>query len=469
MRAKRFGAAAAATGLTMALLASGPAGALVVESAVQVDPASVPTYERYELDYATATATQRSEDGTFPLSGDFNGDGRTDMFMYSAGSTPDEMWLAKENTRQVADQADRFTQVSRSISGRYFPFVGDFDGNGSDDIFWYAPGKNPDSIWYHDQNGSVIESAGVTVNGNYLPIVADFDQDDGVPSDDIFWYSSRYGESLWSGQANRRFTGRTLPSAPNNSIPLLGNWMPDDALSDGAFDTFYPDVFFYTPGTGADAIWSSDGEGTFAREAKVVNGNYRPIVGNFNQGAPGIAGALTDVFWYAPGKRGDYIWINTTTDQKTFTYTNTGARVNGTTYQPFVLPGMTGADSIVWNNPYGADYIWSAKGYPGVWDYDDIRWPGPDMGTRRPYVGHFDDSIGDLNGTVAVQLGAILLARLAGEPDPVVAWPEETEVEVSQVDLPRVDMFWFGAGTTSDWIWRTDDTSIDVQTAEVPT
>ena len=461
MRAERFGAAAVAAGMTLTLLVSGPAGGVVGGGTSVVDPATVPTYERYQLDYAVPTATQWNEKGTFPLSGDFNGDGRTDMFMYSAGSTPDALWLAKEGTGVFADRADRFTQVPRSVSGSYFPFVGDFDGNGSDDIFWYAPGRYPDSIWYHDENGSIIETAPMVVNGAYQPIVADFDQDDGVPSDDILWYSSRYPESLWSGQSSRRFTGRSLPSAPNNSIPLLGNWMPDDALTDGYGTTFFPDVFFYTPGRGADAIWSSDGTGDFTSEAKVVNGSYRPIVGNFNQGAPAVAGALTDVFWYAPGTRGDYVWINTTTSQDTFEHTNTAARVNATGYQPFVLPGMTGADSIVWNNPYGADYVWSPKGDPGVWDYDDIRWPGPDMGGRRPFVGHFDDSFEGLE-SVATPLASLLLSRLAGEPDPTFPWPGGSEVVTTSVDLPRVDMFFYGPDTTTDWMWRTDDTTIDV-------
>ncbi len=26
------------------------------------------------------------------------------------------------------------------MNGTYWPFTGDFDGNGTDDLFWYTPG-----------------------------------------------------------------------------------------------------------------------------------------------------------------------------------------------------------------------------------------------------------------------------------------------------------------------------------------
>src|SRR3546814_10529587 len=35
-----------------------------------------------------------------------------------------------------------------TISGVFRPAVGDFDGNGIDDIFWYGPGSHYDRVWY---------------------------------------------------------------------------------------------------------------------------------------------------------------------------------------------------------------------------------------------------------------------------------------------------------------------------------
>ncbi len=42
-----------------------------------------------------------------------------------------------------------FRVVKRPVNGTYRPFVGDFDGNGIADIFWYGPGSAPDSMWLH--------------------------------------------------------------------------------------------------------------------------------------------------------------------------------------------------------------------------------------------------------------------------------------------------------------------------------
>ena len=40
-----------------------------------------------------------------------------------------------------------FTTRTATVNGTYRSFTGDFDGDGRDDIFWYAPGTAKDSIW----------------------------------------------------------------------------------------------------------------------------------------------------------------------------------------------------------------------------------------------------------------------------------------------------------------------------------
>jgi V8-like Glu-specific endopeptidase len=46
-----------------------------------------------------------------------------------------------------------FTSHSFSVSGKYQPITGDFDGNGASDIFWYRPGSGTDYIWWANGAG----------------------------------------------------------------------------------------------------------------------------------------------------------------------------------------------------------------------------------------------------------------------------------------------------------------------------
>jgi hypothetical protein len=69
----------------------------------------------------------------------------------------------------------------------YRPLLGDFNGDGRGDIFWYGPGSAPDVFWYGHADGGFAGRA-VTVNGTYQPLPGDFNGD---RSRDILWYGWR--------------------------------------------------------------------------------------------------------------------------------------------------------------------------------------------------------------------------------------------------------------------------------------
>src|SRR3546814_15487876 len=69
-----------------------------------------------------------------------------------------------------------------TISGVFRPAVGDFDGNGIDDIFWYGPGSHYDRVWY-GVGGGQFDSRVIDIPEQGFPHVAER-AGDGVSSDE---------------------------------------------------------------------------------------------------------------------------------------------------------------------------------------------------------------------------------------------------------------------------------------------
>lgn len=72
------------------------------------------------------------------IQGDFDGDGRTDVNFYVAGTGADKIWWAT-STRGA------FTPAASTNDGTYTAVSGDFDGDGASDILWNGI---TDTSWY---------------------------------------------------------------------------------------------------------------------------------------------------------------------------------------------------------------------------------------------------------------------------------------------------------------------------------
>jgi hypothetical protein len=125
--------------------------------------------------------------GSYRLTlGDHDGDGREDLAWFQAGSGSDFIWQGMASHAAVGPS----NQTSFSQSCLCIPKTGDFNGDGKDDLFWYGPGTEPDRIWWGQTSLSSFASApgstSQTVNGTYAPTTGDFD---GNGFDDVFWFS----------------------------------------------------------------------------------------------------------------------------------------------------------------------------------------------------------------------------------------------------------------------------------------
>lgn len=121
------------------------------------------------------------------------------------------------------------------------PFVGDFDGNGVDDVFWYSPNTaTPDYVWLFsdevdpDDPGTILAHVVTPVTlttgdvpGDPSPYVADLNADG---KEDIFWYATTVerldgsegsGESVvWESVGQGSFVDRGPFVHPLDSYPV---------------------------------------------------------------------------------------------------------------------------------------------------------------------------------------------------------------------------------------------------------
>jgi FG-GAP-like repeat len=312
-----------------------------------------------------------------PFTGDFDGDGRADVFWYAPGTAPDSIWFG--------EPGGGFTPVAMSVSGTYEPFTADFDGDGRADVFWYAPGTAPDSIWFGESRGGFTRSARA-VDGSYAPLVGDFD---GNGRADVFWYApgSPAGspDRIWRWTASRSVTVSDMPISGSYE-PLVGDFDGD------ARD----DVFLYGAGSYPDHVWYGTASGVFDKRTRPVSGTYRPLVGDFD------GDAVDDVFWYAPGSPPDSVWYGTASRG----FQAVARPVSGA-YQPVVgdISG-NGTTDIVWYAPgVAADSVWR-----GTASRTFLSEPVLIDGTYVPLVADMDGAPGD-------------------------------------------DVFWYGAGSPYDAVW----------------
>jgi hypothetical protein len=170
-----------------------------------------------------------------PAIGDFDGDGRADVMWHGVSNLPaglqdivDVLWLSRSTATQLS-----FALVEKSVGFGYRPFVGDFDGDGIDDVFWHrswgltssgpsASSTGPSFVWYFDDAGG-HEARAFALDADHSPYVGDFDADG---CHDIAWFDA-VGDTLQVWRClpgSRDFDCGAPEPTPPDAAPVGMHW-----------------------------------------------------------------------------------------------------------------------------------------------------------------------------------------------------------------------------------------------------
>ena len=180
---------------------------------------------------------------------------------------------------------------SINVGGTYTPLVGDFDGNGVTDLFWYAPGSAGDYLWLFTSGGGFTQIT-KSVNGTYQPFVGDF------------VVGRRAGATTSSGTPPApapTHSGDGLAVATSTSIPqsvsgtyqpLVGIVHPEHAPT--AAPTRRSTSSGTGPGRARLAVAGRRRRRTSRRIALQRERHLHAVVGYFD------GYGVQDIFWYSP-------------------------------------------------------------------------------------------------------------------------------------------------------------------------
>jgi hypothetical protein len=214
-----------------------------------------------------------------PLVGDFNGDGKDDIATFTRG-TPADVFVALSNGSSFVGTSVKWHDFF--AVGSEIPVVGDFNGDGKDDIATFTRGSRAD-VYVALSNGSSFVGTSVKWHdwfaaGSEIPLVGDFNGDN---KDDIATFTRGESANVYVALSNgSSFVGTSVKwhdwFAAWSELPAVGDFNGDGK----------DDIVTFTRGTSANVFVAlSNGSSFVGTAAKwhesFASGAEVPGVGDF--------------------------------------------------------------------------------------------------------------------------------------------------------------------------------------------
>ncbi len=377
-------------------------------------PATIFSWQDSEAKSGTFPASYNWTDATGKgigyavLSGDFNGDGKSDIYMFKASTGDNIIWL---NNGDGTFPDNLTWQFNSGLGTGYVAQLGDFDGDGKTDIYMFNASTGDHVVWINVNGTFTKHSLGSGYGTGYAVLPADFDGD-GIA--DIYMFNSSTGDHIvWLNAGNATFPA---PS-PDYNWRSGGGHGTDYAVQLGDFNgDGKTDIYMYNPNTGDHIVWLNSGEGSFPSAYAWQSGGrpetkYTVQLGDFN--GDGKADIYLFAFYvttpYETRNTDHIVWINNGDGKFPASYNWRGAnyipgdtcvappyclsiRANATRVQVADFNGDGISDIFLYNYIANANAVWLNSGngtFPASFNWSSSSGYGTG-GTNFPLLSEFD-------------------------------------------------------------------------------
>ena len=291
---------------------------------------------------AAATLTVTTTTSPYRPKGDFNGDGRSDVFLRSRNTGQNVIWFMNGGSAPPQGVLESISDTNWRNEG-----IGDFNGNGTADLMWRRATTGQNAIWLVNGASATYSLLPSVTDSNWHVVGAgDFDGDGKA---DLFWRHGTSGQNMiWL------MDGFTVKSMVNTTVVSSNNWNPV-AFGDFNGDN-RTDLFWRHGVTGQSMVWWMNGAtpSTSATLSTVSDIRWS-VVGSGDFNADGRA----DLFWSNAGTGATMIWFMNGTAA-----TSTATTTVPTTWAARLVGDFDGdrrAD-IFWYDTQGRTAIWLMNG-----------------------------------------------------------------------------------------------------------